>query len=380
MAQSPRESRRIPAIAASVSKLRVFLVVAFALILLVGFLGRNSLKSKKIPVENKDTINGTHWTSFDNIEAVFSFGDSWTSHGHKVCPDYNDTDAYNPARVGYPGFTFSNGPNWMGFLTHVFNRSAIHLYDLAVAGTTVDYNAVRGLGGWDLKHGVSHLFGPEQGGGNMTHCQYMPSNIDPNTSLLSVFFGMNDILGCWDGNNHCNIFQPPINQIFQSYSQSLTELYDGGARNFLLLNAPPTDPLAALDLPSNDDETKARTKASKLFNEVHHRLAEHVRRFPGATVFEVDVYGLMLKVYEDPKSVPYTADYRDLTGSCEHYGPQIFQEGIEVTKAMVDDCGGLKPDDYLWNGAAHTTWPFHKAIASLAVEVMDQYGKGNSTQ
>lgn len=363
--------QRLREMFANSRKRGIVLAIGVIFVLSFGLYSRSASQSGYIPARNKVPPSGAHWSSFDNVTTFFAFGDSWSSHKLQKCKLAASAEDFNPSRPFPATYTSTNGPNWVGFISHVFNRSAFHLYDLALAGSTVDTTIVEGAWGLDFRFEVTDLLGDE---GGIERCQWMPDTIDSDRSLFAVFFGMNDIMGCRDDTG-CDIYNPPTAKIFDSYKQSLSKLYRGGARNFLLLNAPPGSPDSAYDSPSSDDLIKAQTRATKLFNEAHKQLAQWLRaEFQGTTVFEVDVWGLFHKVYHGRiEEVPFAGGIKNLAGWCPSYSFVTLQDGSKVTPAQIESCGGLRPEEYAWNGALHATWPMHQAIASEAVRVMDEY-------
>ena len=65
------------------------------------------------------------------------FGDSYTSTGFSL--QGAGPSAANPmGNPDYPGFTSSNGPNWIDFLTTTYNATFVKTINLAVGGATVD--------------------------------------------------------------------------------------------------------------------------------------------------------------------------------------------------------------------------------------------------
>ena len=76
------------------------------------------------------SANGDYWPGWAGITHMVVFGDSYTTTG------FNDTKAQpsihiplgNPA---YPGYTASNGPNWVDFMTTTYNNSFMKTINLA---------------------------------------------------------------------------------------------------------------------------------------------------------------------------------------------------------------------------------------------------------
>ena len=78
----------------------------------------------------------TSWPGWSGITHMIVFGDSYTTTG------FNYTMA-QPSRANplgnpdYPGYTASNGPNWVDFLTTTYNETFLETINLAYGGATV---------------------------------------------------------------------------------------------------------------------------------------------------------------------------------------------------------------------------------------------------
>lgn len=318
---------------------------------------------------------GKHWTSFEDISTVVAFGDSWTSQAIHTCKNVPLGSVPNPANPGYPGlWTSANGPNWIGYLTNEFNESKIQLYNLAEPGATVTNEVVHGYEDRDLRHAVSDLTGFLDGE-LVERCIWAPDKIDSDHSLFTIAFGMNDVGSCLD-HTGCNIYMLNIFEIFEAYKNSIKALYMIGARNFLLLNAPPTDWNALLDVSFGDPLTHGRYLATTKFNEYHRELAHWLRtEMEGTTVFELDLFGMFQQMHLDLKSLPYVGGYKDLYTFCEPYDAEHLQDGNLAGPELIKHCKGLRPEEYLWNSFFHVTWPAHKAIAHTAADIMSKASK-----
>ena len=59
-------------------------------------------------------------------------------------PSQAQPSATNPlGNPAYPGYTSSNGPNWVDYLTVEYNQSRVQTYNLAYGGATVDADLVQ---------------------------------------------------------------------------------------------------------------------------------------------------------------------------------------------------------------------------------------------
>ncbi|KAF8447306.1 hypothetical protein L210DRAFT_2789471 [Boletus edulis BED1] len=62
-------------------------------------------------------------------EYMFVFGDSYTTDGYNISAGINSPE---------PGYTSSNGPNWVEFWTSTYNQTAVKTFNLAYGGATID--------------------------------------------------------------------------------------------------------------------------------------------------------------------------------------------------------------------------------------------------
>lgn len=120
---------------------------------------------------------------------IYHSGDSWTDSGFNPAGSQpNDTFPLgNPFSNSSapPYHAFTNGINWIEYLTFKYNASQIDTYNLAVSGSVVD-SSVLGSPGFDLVRQISDRFVPNYI--NKKSTTWTGSN-----SLFSLFFGINDV-------------------------------------------------------------------------------------------------------------------------------------------------------------------------------------------
>jgi len=255
--------------------------------------------------------NGSSWSGWANVKQLFVFGDSYTQTGF----DINGTQpsASNPfGNPAYPGYTSSNGPNWVGFLSTTYNASDLLTYNMAYGGATVDSDLVTPYAPTviSMKNQVRTEFLPVYGS-HPTNAPWTSSS-----SLFAFFIGINDIGNSWWLNN-----ATLYDTIFSVYADLLNDVYETGARNFLFLSVPPVN-LAPLTL-NQDDGGYAVENEGKVILDWNKRLREMVDTFQanhtGTKVFVHDTWGLFSKVIEDPASYEQTAGLKNVTGYCAAY-------------------------------------------------------------
>ena len=209
----------------------------------------------------------------------------------------------------YPGWTASNGPNWVGYLTTKHNDSLIQTYNLAYGGATVDSALVEP---WQptvlsLVDQVTDLFLPNYGSASFWK---------PRSTIFGIWIGINDVGNSfWSG---AEATEELYAQIFEVYAGLVDDLYKSGARNFVFLNVPPIQ-RSPLTMGQGDEAVELETDALEKFNGLVQGLAGDVAAKKGASVWVYDTYKSFSEVLDDPTSYPATEGLKDLTTFCEEY-------------------------------------------------------------
>ncbi|KAI4954907.1 hypothetical protein J4E86_006217 [Alternaria arbusti] len=302
--------------------------------------------------------NSSSWSGWKNVKQLFVFGDSYTQTGF----DVNGTQPSpsnlfgNPA---YPGYTSSNGPNWVGFLSTTYNASDLLTYNMAYGGATVDSDLVTPYAPTviSMKNQVRTEFLPTYG----SHAATAPWT--SSSSLFAFFIGINDVGNSWWLNN-----ATLYDTIFSVYADLLNDVYETGARNFLFLSVPPVN-LAPLTL-NQDDGGYAVENEGKVILDWNKRLGEMVDAFQanhtGTKVFVHDTWGLFSKVIEDPASYEQTAGLKNVTGYCAAY-----MNGTPDWYTKDASCE-YPVNEYLWLNELHPTFPIHNATAASIAELLSK--------
>jgi phospholipase/lecithinase/hemolysin len=257
------------------------------------------------------TINASSWTGWKNVKQLFVFGDSYTQTGFD--PKSTQPSASNPfGNPAYPGYTSSNGPNWVGFLTTTYNKSKILTYNLAYGGATVDSALVAPYAPTviSVKDQVQKQYLPIYG----AHPTSAPWT--SKTSLFAFFIGINDVGNSWYLNN-----ATLYDSIFSTYAGLLEQVYSTGARNFLFLNVPPVN-LSPL-ITTQNDNGYATEYEGKSIVDWNARLVNMTKalktKHADVTVFVHDTNALFMQVIKDPKSYEQTKGLKNVTGYCDAY-------------------------------------------------------------
>ncbi|KAI8935304.1 hypothetical protein NX059_007891 [Plenodomus lindquistii] len=260
--------------------------------------------------------SASSWSGWKNVKQLFVFGDSYTQTGFDV--NGTQPNAANPfGNPTYPGWTSSNGPNWLGFLTTTYNASNLLTYNLAYGGATVDSALVAPFAPTvlSLKNQIESEFLPKYG----KHDASAPWT--SKSSLFAFFVGINDVGNSWWLNN-----STLYDAIFSEYGGLLDDVYATGARNFLFLSVPPIN-LAPLTLSNNDSGYSVREMGKVVldWNERLDGLAKEVKtKYKDTSVFVHDTYGVFDAVIKDPKVYPQTQGLKDVTTYCKAYARSVL--------------------------------------------------------
>ena len=260
----------------------------------------------------------------------------------------NATDPLgNPA---YPGYTATNGPNWVDWLTVKYNESLIETVNLAYGGATVDSALVTPYlpTVLSLKAQIQTEFLP----------LYAADEVLPwksSDTLFGIFIGINDV-----GNSYGSLNSSvDLNGlIFAEYASLVEQLYSAGAKNFLFLNVPPVD-RSPLTTAQGANASALEAKDIAYFNSQVSVLATNLTTtHKDATAFVFDTNALFTQVLDDPQRFPETALYKNTTNYCVGY------ENGTPTEDYFNATCGIPVNEYFWLNSLHPTYPMMDRLAN----------------
>ncbi|KAL8734434.1 MAG: hypothetical protein Q9181_003214 [Wetmoreana brouardii] len=296
------------------------------------------------------------WHDWPGVEKIFSFGDSYTDTGFNPTgaqPDDNHPLGNPFSNSSTPPYhTSTNGPNWIEYLTFKYNESQINTYNLAISGSTVNDTALGSNSTADLVHQISDRFVPN----------YVRKNTigwTSSNSLFTLFFGINDVNRSW------NKRDLKINdEVFSSYLRLLDQLYQHGARNFLLHTIPPIDRGPYM----NDQDQPIEGKD---INDFNYRMQILFNSFTSAhndvSVLLFNTNKLFSEAIDNPSTWPQTAIYKNTTGSCKAY-----ETGDVPSMDYYNETCQYPVNQYLWLNGLHPTYPIHEAMAAQVAIALKQ--------
>ncbi|KAK5163137.1 uncharacterized protein LTR77_010921 [Saxophila tyrrhenica] len=295
----------------------------------------------------------TCWPGWEGISHMVVFGDSYTTTG------FNDTLAQpskaNPlGNPAYPGYTATNGPNWVDFLTTTYNATFLKTVNLAYGGATVDSALVRPYlpTVLSLKDQIYQEYIPNYS----THPKSF--NWKKKNTLFASFFGINDIGNAYSNANASTVLAQDIAE----YASLMDVLYQSGARNFLFLNVPPVN-RSPLTVAQGHASQRLEAEYISAYNANITAMAANLSStYADATTFVFNTHRIFRQVLNDPCSHLETCAYKNTTDYCVDY-----ENGTDSWYTFDADCG-VAVDEYFWLNSLHPTFRMMNATAKAIVE------------
>lgn len=302
------------------------------------------------------------YRGFKKLKYVFSFGDSYTQTGFNLTNGSPLPSAGNPmGNPPWPGWTSSNGPNWIGYLTTTYNASTLLTYNMAYGGATIDSALVKP---WrddvlSLKNQIEDLFLKHLG----SHPATTPWRSD--NSLFTIFIGINDV-----GNSYwLGDFDNFHNHLMDVYFGLVDKLYSTGARNFLFINVPPVN-RSPLTVAQGDSAITTEKEALTSYNS---KLVERVATLrKDKTKAKSPVWARVFNystLFNNILDNGHHYGLKNTTGFCDKY-----QSGTPAWDTFDPVCG-VRVDEYFWLNSLHPGYKVNKAFAKELSKFLKQEGK-----
>ncbi|KAI9669952.1 MAG: hypothetical protein M1831_006988 [Alyxoria varia] len=318
-------------------------------------------------------IGNSTFGGWHTLEKLFVFGDSWSAaqfdeHGAQ-------TRHGNPFGNPEPFGIGDTGPLWSHFLTTAYNQSFIQTYNFARGGAVLEKSLVRkdiSQEAFSFQEQIVRSFRPTYASKSTPESYSWRSD----TSLFALAFGVNQLAVL-----HKNNVATPIKRLFTSYKAQIHDLYNAGARNFLLLNVPPFDRVLH----------SSNSSLTKNINDYNHEIVSLQREmnenYKDVTTFVFDLHAFFVYLLKHSVAMPQTAHLRNLTGTCPMYqfGGECIASAPTGSRAntyyaIVPSTGkGLEYDhyaancvvpvsQYFWLNQQQVTYPVHNATAAVLVD------------
>jgi phospholipase/lecithinase/hemolysin len=253
------------------------------------------------------------------------------------------------------GYTSSNGPNWIDYLTTTYNKSFIETVNLAYGGATVDSTLVAPYlpTVLSVKEQVQNEYLP------IYASHFSPVPWTSEDTLFTIFIGINDI-----GNSYASQNSTLLPTIFTQLSNLIDQLYTSGARNFLFLNVPPVDQSPLTHSAGPSAQSLEATAIADWNTRLSSLSASLSKTHKDATSFIFNTHKVFSRVIEHPCAYPQTCAYKNTTMFCTEY-----QNGTPEPDTFDVKCG-VPVDEYLWLNSLHPTYRMHEVIAEQIVKLI----------
>ncbi|KAI5120467.1 hypothetical protein M0805_006487 [Coniferiporia weirii] len=275
--------------------------------------------------------------TWGTTEFLFTFGDSYTTDGFNISAGVDSP---------VPGFTSSNGQNWVQFLGGTYNVTDTKVFNLASGGATIDSNLVTPfeptvLSIVDQVAQFNQILAPKPIGAQWSS----------NNSLFAIWIGINDVGNSFDWTN---VTQTGFTKVLMTrlFGQ-VEDLFQQGARSFLFLTVPPTN-RAPLLIEQGPTAVSRITSALAIYNT---QLAENVKAFQAkhpdldqVTVF--DTRPIFNTLLDNAESFGFV----NSTGFCDAY-----QNGTPEITTQIAPCAPVS--SYFWLNTLHPLFTIHNILA-----------------
>ncbi|KAG8949826.1 hypothetical protein FRC03_000229 [Tulasnella sp. 419] len=259
-------------------------------------------------MDPSNTPDDRDWRGYGSLKHLFIFGDSYSSIrfiSYRLKRDLLDEikpTIEQPLGVKYPGDTFCGfgKANWVGLLATHYVRSPLLVYDYAEGGNTAD----------DLIRQVREEFIPYAGSKKDKYSPWTGED-----SLFVTWIGVNDIALADD---------PKTAQ--RTVFELQHDLYEAGARNFLLINVPPLPRYRRVDRSIREREDLCETWNRLLPDNIETFVASH----PRSTMFLFDAHRLFSEIMGHPPDYGFPP-LAGLAGD-----GQIWVDNIHPTQEVHD--------------------------------------------
>jgi phospholipase/lecithinase/hemolysin len=293
------------------------------------------------------------WPGWKGISHLIVFGDSYTTTG------FNDTLAQpseaNPlGNPAYPGYTATNGPNWVDFLTTTYNQTFIETINLAYGGATVDSALVTPYlpTVLSLKEQIEDEYLPVYS----DHPSFFDWQADD--TLFAIFIGINDVGNAYGESNATAV----LSLVIKEYASLVDVLYKSGARNFLFLNVPPVD-RSPLTVAQGAAAAALEHTTIAAYNANVTALARNLSStYRDAFTSVFDTNAAFTQVLNNPASHPETAPYKNTTDYCVAY-----ENGTPSWYTFYQNCS-IPVDEYFWLNSLHPTFRMMNVTAQEIVQ------------
>jgi phospholipase/lecithinase/hemolysin len=311
-------------------------------------------------LESNKPLTGATNLETDNIDDLYVFGDSLSDIGNTLNISALPGDQFPDTPPSPPYFDgrFTNGPTWVEiFADNLGIDDLIASTDLSLSGS---------FEGATVDRSVNFAYGGAETEGNVGPRALLPDLLDQvaqftqdsdragqsadSEDLFVVWAGANDYL--FDANARPR-------DVVDNIIESVEELYDRGARNFLVPNLPDlgkTPGALKSGTILGEEIVRSSERLTKLSERHNKRLARELNNLEDdlsgdIKITTLDTYSLFNRLLDRPQDFGFTSIDRPFLD--------------ESNPAMSDN-----PDRYLFWDNIHPTASVHRILAEAATTVI----------
>ncbi|GAA6064630.1 hypothetical protein JCM10212_000599 [Sporobolomyces blumeae] len=280
--------------------------------------------------------------NLEEMDTMFSFGDSYSATGYIPKAGH----VKQPRGMGR---TSSGGYNWVQYLAYSQSGLASSYYDLAFSGATTNNSVVKS----NVPDFITQV--------DLFEWWFAGENSEveweSETTLFTIWFGINDVGFATVGNMNGTAIQDPI---METYARLIKRLHSYGARKFLILGIPPTQRTPFFQ--TTNDVIIAN--AARYIGEYNSRLYYFANSLPATypdSVFALfDTQGFFNALLDQPRLY----GFKETKTSCNQYS-----ERRNSPNASLPICKHPLRE-YVWYDTYHPSWAVHKLLASVLVNML----------
>jgi len=181
-------------------------------------------------------------------------------------------------------------------------------------------------------------------------------------SMFSFWFGINDVVDMVGLS--AETIDTYMNGDIAAYRAQLDFLYLRGARNFLVINVPPTDRTPGWGFRSAADRQQLSVLIPRYNTALLKMVNDFGQYYSDATIFHYDAWTTFSAIISDPKSRAGTAGLNTTGTWCDSY------VGTTNMTACDRTCYFGCVDEYMWQDYIHPTWVPHTVVAAEIVSLL----------
>ncbi|KAG6551450.1 hypothetical protein Mapa_006873 [Marchantia paleacea] len=327
--------------------------------------------------------------------ALFSFGTSLSDTGNRAYvdlpqKDFSQVPPYGVPYFGVPRNRFSDGRLILDFFASAFGFPFIEPF---LTDDAPDYT--RGVnfafsGALALPYGIPYYFDVQVS--QFATFKARTLSLHTSTSnypglerfdegLYIVFFGRNDLTDAYGQLNltTSEVQETVVPKLVRVIVDHVQELYDNGARTFMVFNVNPQGCQPQYLTLYGDRDVGRDSNGClatyngvvRIFNSLLWDAVQTLRKtLPDSIIFFADLYGVTKQVFDNPKKYGFAPD-KTLVACCGiggkyNYDPprrcgtrgKVNGQWVDVSEACA------RPSEYVsWDGV-HFTEAFHRHVAT----------------